>query len=145
VSKDDGAVWDPMGLGGKDVRAITENSRYIFASVFNDGVYRMQKQAASVSEGRWERIDTQDALVLEAVPNPSSGRSIIRFIMANAAHATVKLFDARGEELQTLLDTVVSTGEHQVEWNSALPDGLYFCVLQSGRSRSVMKVIRNGR
>lgn len=62
----------------------------------------------------------------------------IRFEIPEAGHVTVKVFDALGRELLTLLDADLAAGIHRVYWDGRgpngwiLPSGTYFYQLNAG-------------
>ncbi len=67
-----------------------------------------------------------------------SSQTLIQFEVPEAGHATLKVFDALGREVMTLLDADVDAGLHSVYWdgrNSSgwmVPSGTYFYQLISG-------------
>jgi hypothetical protein len=93
-------------------------------------------------------IATEDEAVLPdaprlsaAWPNPSSGRTIIPFELHRPDHVSVRVFDALGREVTTLVDAMRPAGRHTAEWDaSGLPGGVYFVRLEargSVRSRAL--------
>ena len=52
--------------------------------------------------------------------------------MLQSAAITITVFDILGRTVVTLVDGVVSAGDHFVRWDaSGLQSGMYFCRLQS--------------
>jgi FlgD Ig-like domain len=76
-------------------------------------------------------------------PNPATGPTRIPFVMPHDGHATLRVFDAAGRLVETLVDGTVTAGAHSVEWTARsesgrpLPAGAYFYRLDtSNRSLS---------
>lgn len=139
ASHDGGITWEAAGLGDNDVRAFTENSRYIFAGTQSNGVYRMAKKAASIDR---PSAEMRGAANLTAVPNPASGPVSIRFSLPEEGPVTLAMFNALGEEVARLADGPLAAGEHILYWEGDVPSGAYYCVLSCGSGRTVLSVIR---
>ena len=82
----------------------------------------------SVSPG-----DTRASAVLgQNMPNPSSGSTEIRFRLNETAPVRLRVFDAAGRVVRTLVDEVRGAGGHQLVWDGrddsgrAVGSGVYF-------------------
>jgi hypothetical protein len=71
-------------------------------------------------------------------PNPFNPSTRISFILPQQAHATLRVYDAGGRYVATLLDGVAGEGLNSVVWDGrdtsgrALGSGVYFYRLESG-------------
>ncbi|MDB5032807.1 MAG: hypothetical protein JWQ98_48 [Chlorobi bacterium] len=67
-------------------------------------------------------------------PNPVSASVLnIDFSIADPAHASLLLYDGRGEIVARLLDADLLRGTHRLLWDaSALPSGIYYYTLRAG-------------
>jgi alpha-L-fucosidase len=66
-------------------------------------------------------------------PNPFNPATIISFSLASKSFVSLKIFDALGREVSTLLSEELSAGTYSQQWNAAgLPSGVYSYRLQSG-------------
>jgi uncharacterized protein (DUF1501 family) len=66
-------------------------------------------------------------------PNPFTGTTTIKFSLAQAAPATLEIFDVRGSLLATPISARLSAGEHQANFDaSRLSSGTYFYRLEVG-------------
>jgi spore coat protein A, manganese oxidase len=81
-------------------------------------------------------------------PNPFSLFTDISFKVPDNQDVKLMVYDSRGSLITTLLnETDMQAGWHTVTWlgtdNSGkeLPDGLYYCYLQVGLSRQVVKAV----
>ncbi len=80
-------------------------------------------------------------------PNPFNSHTSIRFSLAQEGRVILKIFNIRGEEIQTLVDEKLSLGIHETVWNGTnrhgqkVSSGIYFCCLLAGRERLVRKML----
>ncbi|MEW5798191.1 MAG: T9SS type A sorting domain-containing protein [Bacteroidota bacterium] len=71
-------------------------------------------------------------------PNPFNPSTTIRFALPSQTHISLKVYDALGREVATLLDEVRSEGIYNTEWNGRTDDGfqvasgLYFYRIVAG-------------
>lgn len=81
-------------------------------------------------------------------PNPSRGTTTIRWAMARAGHASVRVFDLSGRQVRTLADREFAAGEHTSEWDgrddahASLGAGIYFVRLSAPGVDEARKVVR---
>ena len=85
--------------------------------------------------------------LLQNYPNPCNGFTTIAFDSPVAGRATVEIYNILGQEVITLLDTKVTAGRVQVQWDGRgnlgreLPSGVYFYRLKAGAVSIVRKMI----
>jgi len=71
-------------------------------------------------------------------PNPFHGSTRVAFDLARDGDVRLRLYDAAGRRVRTLVEGSRSAGRHEVAWDGrddagrALAAGLYFCRLASG-------------
>jgi hypothetical protein len=58
-----------------------------------------------------------------ARPNPFNPRTTIEFSLATDGHATIRVFDAAGRVVRTLVDRDVEAGEHEAVWDGTTDGG----------------------
>ena len=79
-----------------------------------------------------ENILQQSALI-QNYPNPFSQSTTLRFILPTSSFVTVGVYDFLGREVQTLVNELVSAGEHFINFEANdLLKGIYFCRLKTG-------------
>ncbi len=77
------------------------------------------------------------AATLNAAPNPFNPRTTFDFALPRAGHATLRVYDLRGQLVTTLIDGRLDAGPQQVDWNGTdaagrpLPSGVYHARLTS--------------
>jgi hypothetical protein len=63
-------------------------------------------------------------------PNPFRATTRIGLTLTRAEHVTLKIYNARGEEVAQLLARPLNNGRHTVSWDAVgLPSGSYICRL----------------
>ncbi len=75
-------------------------------------------------------------------PNPFNPSTTISFDVPEGGHVTLRVYNAAGQLVTTLVDQPVSAGRHDVRWNAQpLASGLYFCMIQAGGARQSQRMI----
>lgn len=66
-------------------------------------------------------------------PNPFNPMTVIDFNMAREGRATVRIYDVRGQLVDTVFDGFLAAGPRSVTWNANdRASGIYFCQFQTG-------------
>ncbi len=66
-------------------------------------------------------------------PNPFNPSTNIEFSIPKTEHVVLKIYDLLGNEITTLLNKEMFSGEHKIEFNSkSLPSGIYYYKLTAG-------------
>jgi hypothetical protein len=67
-------------------------------------------------------------------PNPFNPSTEIRFSLGLDDQTTLKVYDAKGSLVATLVNAYLTPGEYTVTWDaSSMPSGLYYYRLESGK------------
>lgn len=75
-------------------------------------------------------------------PNPFNPRTTINYSLPVVSRVTLKVFNALGQEVATLVDGVVPAGTHSVTWTAGgFASGLYFYRIQAGSFAETRKMI----
>jgi hypothetical protein len=82
--------------------------------------------------------------VLKVIPNPFLGRARIEYQLSRRDRVTLKLFDACGRMVATLLDETRAPGQYLFDWrpDKDLGAGIYFLQLEAEGNRQTMPVTR---
>jgi len=94
-----------------------------------------------------ESATLRDFELKQNFPNPFNPTTSIAFTIAAAQKMSLKIYDAQGRLVQTLIDAPFAAGRHEVEWNGlnqqngAAASGVYFYILQSVNFREMRKMI----
>lgn len=75
-------------------------------------------------------------------PNPFNPTTTISFVLVHPSHVSLKVIDATGREVASLMDGKREPGEYTVRFDAAgMPSGIYFCSLQTRSERQVKKML----
>ncbi len=83
------------------------------------------------------------SFALTSAPNPFMGTTTIGFTTPSAGPVSLKIFDARGNEVASLIDgDRYEAGEHQVVFNAEdLPNGYYMARLMQGEQTTSRSLV----
>jgi hypothetical protein len=75
-------------------------------------------------------------------PNPFNPGTTIEFALPRTQHASLKIFNAMGEEVATLVDEALAPGTYRSSWDgSGVASGMYFYRLQTGNFVQTRKLL----
>jgi hypothetical protein len=75
-------------------------------------------------------------------PNPFNPQATIRFTLPDVSDVRLAVYDARGRQVQVLIDRSLSAGEHEVSFEAHdLPSGVYFSRLEVGGKTSTSRMV----
>jgi choloylglycine hydrolase len=84
-------------------------------------------------------------------PNPFRYKTTIGFCIRNSGDAELIIYDRMGRQVRAFLDGSINAGNYQVTWDSmsdsgepAAP-GVYYCMLNSGGRKDIIKMILMGQ
>lgn len=91
----------------------------------------------------------KDYELYQNYPNPFNPTTTIRYGIPAAGEAftasqnvTLKIFDILGNEVVTLVNEHQSVGYYEYHWDASInASGIYFYVLNAGKSREIKKMI----
>jgi hypothetical protein len=75
-------------------------------------------------------------------PNPFNPTTTIRYSLNHSDHVQLIIYNQNGQVIQTLVDEVHSTGNHQIVWTAGnQPSGVYYYQLRVGEQARSRKAI----
>ncbi len=75
-------------------------------------------------------------------PNPFNPNTIIRFNIRDSRLTTLRVFDALGGEIATLVNEQLNPGTYEINWDGTnYPSGIYFCRLESKDYSYTIKMV----
>ncbi len=77
-------------------------------------------------------------------PNPAAGKFFISFGLEKNKKVILKITDALGREVKTIVNAEMRAGEHQYAMEKEMEEGIYFIVLEKDGESSVKKVMVTG-
>lgn len=83
----------------------------------------------------------QDIALHQNYPNPFNPTTRIRFT-SNGGYILLQIYNSLGQEISTLVDATISTGDHEIVFNGeGLSSGTYYCRLQQGASVKITSMM----
>jgi hypothetical protein len=106
----------------------------------NKKVYKIWDMLVGISNNSNEIPD--GFYLNQNYPNPFNPKTIINFQLSIFNYVTLKVFDALGRQVATLVNEKLSLGSYDVEFNGAnYPSGIYYYKLEAGDFSEVKKMI----
>jgi hypothetical protein len=80
--------------------------------------------------------------LMQNYPNPFNPSTTIRYSIAKNSFVTIKIYDALGKTVNTLVNENKNPGNYEISFDaSELASGLYFYKIQAGDFTDVKKMI----
>lgn len=82
--------------------------------------------------------------MIQNYPNPFNPSTVISYRLSNDSHVMLKIFDALGREIATLLNETKEKGDHEFHLdadNYNLSSGIYFVEMTAGTNVSTIKMV----
>ncbi|HWN83189.1 MAG TPA: CHRD domain-containing protein, partial [Candidatus Udaeobacter sp.] len=104
----------------------------VHTSMFGNGEIRGQLRSPDVV-GIGEAASAPVRTALEQnVPNPFNPSTVIRYTLARREHVSLRIYDAQGREVYSVLDEEQAAGPNQVTLDArGLASGVYFYRLET--------------
>ncbi len=84
----------------------------------------------------------KDFALSQNFPNPFNPATTVNYQLPNSGHVSLKVYDAIGREVATLVNDISDAGYYSVVFNAVnLPSGIYFARMQSGGNVQVKKMM----
>ncbi|HAP36526.1 MAG TPA: hypothetical protein DCQ28_11510 [Bacteroidetes bacterium] len=110
---------------------------YRLKQIDNDGNFTYSQEIEVTAGGTPAQFSLD-----QNYPNPFNPTTTIAFSIPQAGNVTLKIFDALGREVATLVNGVRSAGEFNVVFNaSSLASGMYLYCLQAGSYVETKKLV----
>lgn len=91
-----------------------------------------------------DKPDTPEARTFglaQNFPNPFNPNTVIEYSLPVGCHVRLSVYNALGREVDILVDTYQTEGEHRVSWNAhGMPSGIYFYRIKAGSFTSTRKM-----
>ncbi len=89
------------------------------------------------SDGNTVTVPTPEILSIGNYPNPFNPETTIAFSLPQDGDVCIKVYNARGQLVKTLVDSNMNAGNHEVVWNGhdemnrQVGSGIYFCQMKT--------------
>jgi hypothetical protein len=100
-----------------------------------------------IEPGQYPEPEQQADYLGGNYPNPFNPATEIRFGLASPGHVVVRIYEASGRLVRTLVDRRMPAGDHTAVWNGiddrgrAAASGVYFCRLEAERFTKTEKMV----
>jgi len=144
LSTNNGITWNGVNTGLKetDVSSLTVSDNFLYVGTNWGGVWRrpLSEMVTSV-EKQHEKSPTKFELD-QNYPNPFNPATNITFSLPLKSFVSLKIFDALGREMSTLVFEELSAGVYSRAWNGkGFPSGIYFYRLETGSFTKTKKLV----
>ncbi|MDO9256572.1 MAG: T9SS type A sorting domain-containing protein [Bacteroidales bacterium] len=90
-------------------------------------------------------LQLNNAVLEQNTPNPFASSSHINFTLKENTKVLMQVYDINGSVIATLVNDNLPEGSHACEWAPEnVPSGLYYLVLNTGKSVQVKKMVYKG-
>jgi hypothetical protein len=97
---------------------------------------------ASIPDGQTSEGNLPCCRIRWISPNPLGATATIGYSVRPTGHVTLRLFNALGQRVQTVLSDEILCGEHEFYWNAQdLQSGVYYLRIEAGGSAESAKLI----
>ncbi len=125
------AIVKDKATGGKIVNLLLQNGKE--AVIDNPAIDKLEVSAAAKPENYG---------LTQNYPNPFNPSTIIGYQLPAAGRVLIKVYDALGTELRTLVNETKAAGVYEVTFDaSKLASGIYFYKISAGSYTAVKKMI----
>ncbi len=143
-TSNNGANWQDITAGlpsNPNVLSLAYNDTYIFAGLSTGAVYRLLLSSVIGIEPISSNVPAEFSLK-QNYPNPFNPETIFRFDIKQSGLVKLRVIDAAGREISTLVNSHLKAGEYEYKWNASnLPSGVYFYTLESGSYTETRKMV----
>jgi hypothetical protein len=138
----EGILYSKHGAGSfrytqlkMDTVRSTLNDGWISFSAIDGGVY--------VTDDCLEPLTLNPAWQLrQNRPNPFNPTTVIEYRLSEASHVLLRVYDAHGRLLRTLVDELRNVGNHELTFDATdLPSGMFFYRLEHARGVEMRKML----
>jgi len=145
ISMDQGASWSDISDGITDyfITAISIHDNYAFAGTSGNGIL-YKRLIDEIAEVRDSNYPFANGLLLNLnSPNPFSNMAWFDYRIPVSGLVSVKIVDALGREVATIVHEPKNPGTYSTYWNAAGNQaGVYFCRLELSGFVVVRKLIK---
>jgi hypothetical protein len=134
-----------------------DTQEFVIAIIVGDGIDRLSSisvlkfyslhaksefQDGLTKESSLDQTVNFDYLLTQNYPSPFNSATTIKFKIPKYEFTSLKIYDALGKEITTLLSKYLYPGEYQVNWDATNhPSGTYFYKLSAGQRSETKKLV----
>lgn len=125
------------------IDSVSANKFYVLASSYGRGVWIRDASAEDVPIiGVINNNEPVKFELGQNYPNPFNPSTLISFSLPAAENVELKVYDALGKEVASLINSRMEPGKHSVKFDGAsMSSGVYFYKINAGRFTETKKMI----
>lgn len=138
----DYTISRPLGLSGDKIYHVSyDGSQLYYSTKIIDGTIHSAKFTYNpLSVNNFTKV--KNFILYQNYPNPFNPKTTILYSIPKESLVIIKVYDALGKEIATLVNERKSRGNYSIDFNSSrLPSGIYFYRLISGTYISTKKMV----
>lgn len=109
---------------------------------FRGKAYKTRIRSAPTEVSNLTQQIPDDYILNQNFPNPFNPVTRISYRTSVSSLISVKIYDAIGNEVETLVNEKQSAGTYSFNWSANnFPSGIYFCKMKAGNFTDVIKMI----
>jgi len=147
VSTTGGNNWQDFNDGLPDVvQAMDLNyttvNNVIRVMTHGNGAYERKFLSQIPTDSEDEQIKVTGFKLEQNFPNPFNPTTKLSFVIGHLSFVSIKVYDAIGNEIETLINRELPAGTHKVTFNgTGLPSGIYFYRLEAANYSQTKKMV----
>jgi hypothetical protein len=142
LSTNNGQNWISVNGGFTDttIQKLAVSNSHVFAVTNNNTIWR--RSISEITEIKKDKsVTPADFALRQNYPNPFNPTTSISFSISKSSFVKLKIFDALGREIATLVNEELPAGTYSRQWNaSGFSSGVYFYRLQAGDYTATKKL-----
>jgi hypothetical protein len=143
LSRDNGISWIPKndGLASLYISSLAISDTTIYAGTSGYGVFKCSLSDITAVKMLQNDLPTSFKL-LQNYPNPFNPAATINYQLPINSFVTLKVYDALGREVATLVNAQKPAGNYSVEFNGGrLASGIYYYRMNAGSFVQTKKLL----
>ena len=145
LTTNNGTNWTDVNQGfgtSRTIRTLAVLGDDIYAGFYDGSVYRRPVSQMITSVEQISDLQPTQFSLDQNYPNPFNPTTTFRFSLPKEEYITLKVYDAFGQEVATLISEELQTGQYEKEWNaSSVASGVYYFSMQAGNYNQTKKLI----
>lgn len=142
-STDGGANWTRVpGLLSGDFNSVAIRKGNVWAGGVNGAIVSTIDMFTAVDEETRQYAKVKSFELNQNYPNPFNPATTISFVLSQANHVTLDIYNQLGQLVESLVNKDLKQGEHKIAWSPKnLTSGIYFYRLNYAGSSITKKLI----
>ncbi len=145
ASLNSGGLWTPADSGLTDgyTYCLVVNGSTLFAGALDGEIWsRPLSEVVTAVNEKYKGSVVNNFKLNQNYPNPFNPTTTITYQIPHSELVNIKIYDALGREIQTLVNENKNAGNYSISFNGVnLSSGIYFYKLKAGNFTSIKKMV----